>query len=102
MSSVTFQTKLTSQNGNLKFNIYDYSLGADFSVDFYILHKRKFKPASYQPLNIQLNLGGDIMNLSRKITTDKIMEVINTRNAEESVNSVSDSSAAVVNRNPNP
>jgi hypothetical protein len=86
MTSVAFQTKLTSQTGNLKFNIYDYSLGADLSVDFYILHKRKFKPVSYHPVNIQLNASGDIMNLSRKITTDKITEVINTRNADEALN----------------
>lgn len=85
MTSIAFKTNLTAQTGNLKFNIYDYNIGGDFSIDFYILHKRKFKPVSYQPLNIQLNLKGDIMNLSRKITTDKMAEVINMRNAEESV-----------------
>lgn len=85
LAPMSFKTNLTSQAGNLKLNIYDYSLGADLSIDFYILHKRKFKPVSYQPLNIQLNASGDIMNLSRKITTDKIAEVINMRNAEDTV-----------------
>lgn len=85
MTSIAFKTNLTAQTGDLKFNIYDYNIGGNFSMDFYILHKRKFKPVSYQPLNTQLNLTGDIMNLSRKITTDKITEVINMRNAEDAV-----------------
>lgn len=83
LAPMSFKTNLTSQTGNLKFNIYDYSLDSDLAVNFYILHKRKFKPVSYQPLVVELKASGDIMNLSRKITADKITEVINIRNVEE-------------------
>ncbi|MCP5369840.1 MAG: hypothetical protein H6909_04050 [Rickettsiaceae bacterium] len=88
MAPITFKTQLTSNNGNLRFNIYDYNLEANFSTNFYILHKRKFKPVSYQPLSIELKASGDIMNIDRKITTDKIVEVINMRNTEESVTNI--------------
>lgn len=83
LTPMSFKTNLSSQTGNLKLNIYDYSLDGDLAVNFYILHKRKFKPASYQPLVVDLKASGDIMNLSRKITADKIAEVINMRNVED-------------------
>ena len=83
LAPMSFKTNLSSQTGNLKLNIYDYSLDGDLAVNFYILHKRKFKPVSYQPLVVDLKASGDIMNLSRKITADKIAEVINMRNVEE-------------------
>ena len=76
---IIFKTNLTSNSGKAVVNIYDYGLESIFSTSFYMLHQKKFQRPSYKPINVELQINGDIISPKKQIKYDKLIESLDSR-----------------------
>lgn len=76
---IIFKTNLTSNSGKAVVNIYDYALESIFSTSFYMLHQKKFQRPSYKPINVELQINGDIISPKKQIKYDKLIESLESR-----------------------